>query len=98
MGREIVLSKRARLDLIEVWQFIADDNETAADRFLGRIDTVLAMLRDNPLAGCRRPELAPEIGSFPVGNFILFYRPIAASVELVRVRRGYLDIQPEDMD
>ena len=98
MAREIVRTKRARLDLIEVWQFIADDNEAAADRFLDRIDIVLAMLRDNPLAGRKRPELAPEIRSFPVGNFILFYRPIAAGIELVRVRSGYLDIQPEDMD
>jgi toxin ParE1/3/4 len=56
------------------------------------------MLRDNPMAGRKRPELATEIRSFPVGNYMLFYRAIAAGIELARVRSGYLDIQPEDMD
>jgi toxin ParE1/3/4 len=56
------------------------------------------MLRDNPMAGRKRSELAPEIRSFPVGKYVLFYRVITSGIELVRVRSGYLDIQPEDMD
>jgi toxin ParE1/3/4 len=95
---EIVLTQQARLDLIEIWRFIADDSGAAADRLLDRIDNVLAMLRDNPMAGRKRSELAPEIRSFPVGKYVLFYRVITSGIELVRVRSGYLDIQPEDMD
>jgi toxin ParE1/3/4 len=46
MAREIVRRPQARLDLIEIWGFIADDSEAAADRMLDRIDEVLRMLRD----------------------------------------------------
>src|SRR5215470_2868674 len=46
MAREILRRPQARLDLIEIWNFIADDNERAADRILDRIDKTLNMLRD----------------------------------------------------
>jgi toxin ParE1/3/4 len=99
MGRKVVRTPRARLDLIEIWQFIADDNETAADRLLDRMDEALAMLGDNPHAGRARPELAVDLRSFPIGNYVLFYRPMKdGGIELIRVRSGYLDIRPEDMD
>jgi toxin ParE1/3/4 len=97
MGRSIVRRPSARLDLIEIWQFIADDNEAAADRLLDRIESVLLMLSQNPLAGRARPELAIEIRSFPVGNYIIFYQPTEEGIDVVRVRSGYMDIQPEDV-
>lgn len=97
MGNDIIRTPRARLDLIEIWQFIADDNPSAADRLLDRIENALAMLCDNPRAGRARPELAAEIRSFPVGNYILFYRLLPEAIELVRVRSGYLDIHSDDL-
>lgn len=65
----------ARQDLIEIWTYVAADNEAAADGVLDRIDGVLAMLADNPQAGRQRPELAPALRSFPVGSYVLFYLP-----------------------
>jgi toxin ParE1/3/4 len=98
MANRLIRSPLARLDLIEIWQFLADNNEAAADRFLDRIEHSLLALRDNPLAGRARPELTSDIRSFAVGNYILFYRPLADGIELVRVLNGYQDIQPEDVD
>ncbi len=98
MRRDIFRTPLARLDLIEIWQFIADDNETAADRLLDRFETTLKMIADNPKAGRARPELADHIRSFPVGNYILFYRLTDLGIDLVRVRSAYLDIQPDDVD
>ena len=96
MAREIRRRPQAQLDLIEIWNFIADDNETAADRMLNRIDEVLRMLRDRPLAGRERPELAQGLRSFPVASYVLFYLPLPNGIELVRVRSGYLDIDAEE--
>ena len=93
---EIFRRPQAQLDLIEIWTFIADDNEVAADRVLDRIDSVLRMLSEQPEAGRARPELAPRLRSFPVGNYVLFYLPLEGGVELVRALSGYLDIGPED--
>jgi toxin ParE1/3/4 len=98
MANRVFRSPLARLDLIEIWQFIADDNEPAADRFLDRIDQALVMLRDNPQAGRARPELTADIRSFAVGNYVLFYRPVAGGIELVRALSGYRDIQPDDIE
>ena len=96
MALRISRTPRARLDLVEVWGYIADDNETAADQVLRRIDSVLAMLADTPLAGRARPELRPEIRSFPVGNYIIFYRVMPDAVDVVRVLSHYRDISQED--
>jgi toxin ParE1/3/4 len=98
MANEIFRRPRARLDLIEIWSYIADDNEAAADRMLDRFDRALRMLSDQPLAGRERPELAAGLRSFPVGNYVLYYRPLPNGVDLIRVRSGYMDIEPEDID
>ena len=98
MARRVTQRPKAERDLIEIWQFIADDNEPAADRLLDRIDRALLTLCDNPHVGRARPELAPNLRSYPVGNYVLYYRPMASGIEIVRVRSGYLDIQPDDMD
>lgn len=87
----------ARRDLIDIWLYIADDNEAAADRFLDRIQTALKMLLENPLAGRTRSELIEGLRSFPVGNYILFYRPAPGGIELIRALSGYRDFQPEDV-
>jgi toxin ParE1/3/4 len=97
MATRIARSPLARLDLIDIWQFIADDNEAAADRLLDRIEGVLLTLRDNPLAGRGRSELAADVRSFPVGNYVIFYRAIDDGVEVIRVLNGYRDIQLEDL-
>lgn len=94
----IVRSPKARRDLIQIWQFIADDSVAAADRFLDRIEKTLAMLRDNPLAGQPRPELAKNLRSFPIGNYMLFYRSLADGIDLARVISSYRDIQPDNIE
>jgi len=96
MAREILRRPQARLDLIEIWNFIADDNERAADRMLDRIDKTLNMLRDRPQVGRQRPELASELRSFPIGNYVLFYLPLPNGIDLLRVRSSYLDVGPDD--
>lgn len=96
MARKILRTPRARLDLIEIWLYIAADNSPAADRFLGRIEEALRLLRDNPQAGRAQPELAADLRSFPVGNYVMFYRPHSDGVELVHALSGYQDIGAEE--
>jgi toxin ParE1/3/4 len=56
------------------------------------------MLVDNPQAGRDRPELAPNLRSFPVGNYLIFYCPTHNGIEVVRVLNARQDISAEDMD
>jgi toxin ParE1/3/4 len=89
---KVIRSLEAAEDLLEIWQYIADDNEAAADKFLNEINATSKMLARNPKAGRERPELALKLRSFPVGHYVLFYRPIDDGVEIVRVLHGARDV------
>ena len=41
-----------------------------------------------PLMGPARPELGRDLRSFPVGDYLLIYRPVKEGIELVRVVHG----------
>lgn len=94
MGR---VEKRpaARTDLIEIWQYIADDSPQEANRFLDTLEEKIELLSDNPEMGKRRGELAESLRSFPVGNYVIFYRPLdrEEGIEVVRVLNAAQDIK-----
>lgn len=71
---DVVRHPLARRDLLEIWNFVADDNE-AADGVLDRIEAALIMLAENPLAGRARPELAAARRSVPASNDLISYQP-----------------------
>jgi toxin ParE1/3/4 len=98
MTMKLARTSLARLDLVEIWNFIADDNINAADKHLDKIESSLKILADNPNAGRARLELGKDMRSFPIGNYMLFYRTIANKIELVRVLSSYRDIQSSDMN
>jgi toxin ParE1/3/4 len=54
------------------------------------------MLTDSPQAGRARPELHQDIRSFPIGNYIVFYRVLAEAIDVVRVFNRNRDITPEE--
>jgi toxin ParE1/3/4 len=86
----------ARDQLEDIWLYIARDKDAAADRLLDRIDAALFDLADRPMMGRARPELAPELRSFVVGSYVLFYRPQPDGILLVAVLHGSRDIGPDD--
>jgi toxin ParE1/3/4 len=91
-------SPRTEIDLTSIWDFIAHDNARAADSLLVRIESAFEMLAQNPLAGRARNELAPNIRSFPVGSYVIFYVPLSDGVEVVRVLNGRQDIDADDLN
>ena len=93
---EVVRLPKAEADLIQIWRYIADDNEVAADRLLDRFADVAEKLAAYPEAGRSRPELAEDLRSFVVGNYILFYLATPTQLIVVRVLSRYLDIDQDD--
>ncbi|MCC5645749.1 type II toxin-antitoxin system RelE/ParE family toxin [Nostoc sp. CHAB 5824] len=90
----IILKKPlAQADLLDIWNFIANDSFEKADRLLQKIDNQLKILASNPSMGRKRNSLAPNLRSFPVGNYLIFYRPINQGIEVIRVLHGARDIQ-----
>jgi toxin ParE1/3/4 len=84
----IVRTPEAAADLWEIALYIARDNEDAAYRLIDTIDEKLEMLAQHPGGGQARPELLDNLRSFPVGRYIIFYRPINEGIEVLRVLHG----------
>lgn len=88
----IVKRPLARNDLAEIWDYIADDNENRADAFVDLIDQKFQELASHPNMGRSRDELAQGLRSFPVGRYVIFYRPMPEGVEIIRVLHGSRDL------
>ena len=74
----IVLQPRAKADLADIWEFIADDSDEQADAFIDLIDQKFQLLAQQSGIGRRRDELADGLRSFPVGRYVIFYLAIPA--------------------
>jgi toxin ParE1/3/4 len=86
------LTAAAENDLLSIWDYIAQDNPTAATRQLRRIEEQCNLLATNPQIGPARPDIAPEMRYFPVGSYLILYRILPDSIEIVRVLHGARDI------
>jgi toxin ParE1/3/4 len=86
--RRIVRSHQARLDLSEIWYFIAADSVEAADRWIDLLDQKMRPYAENPRLGTRREDLAEGLRSFPVGNYVVFYREVRGGIGIARVLHG----------
>lgn len=95
---KVFQTARAVLDLEEVWLYIATDNTVAADRLLDEIGATALNLAQQPRMGRARPELAADLRSFPIGRYVLFYRPVVDGVQLVRVLHSARDIDGADFE
>jgi toxin ParE1/3/4 len=54
------LTRRARTDVLQIWNYIAEDSEAAADRFVGLLIRHFELLGNNLYAGRARDELRDE--------------------------------------
>jgi toxin ParE1/3/4 len=75
----------SRDDLTAIWLYIAQDNVTAADRLVQEIDRTLNLLASFPHIGEAVEQLRPATRRFNIGNYQLFYEPIADGIRLLRV-------------
>jgi len=91
--REPRITPRAEVDLLEVWHYFARGSESAADSFLEKILKQCRQLAEFPRMGRARENLAPNLRSFPVKKFVIFYRPTDDTAEIVRILYGARDIE-----
>ena len=91
--KTIRLTAEAGNDIDEIWLFIAQDDPDAADRFHDILMSKFALLGKQPLIGRERNDLSPSLRSFPVGNYVIFYRDWPEFLEIMRVLHGARDIE-----
>ncbi|MCL1472112.1 type II toxin-antitoxin system RelE/ParE family toxin [Argonema antarcticum] len=83
----------ASRDIETIIDLIADNSGfDAAERFLKKVNQKCNNLANFPNMGRRRDELLQELRSFPVDDYLIFYRPIEGGIEILRVVSGYRDL------
>ena len=83
----------AEQDLMDIGLYVARNSPQAALRLVNSIEAQCHFLATSPFIGRSREELAPELRSFPVGNYIIFYRPVEDGMEIVRVVNAARDME-----
>ena len=83
----------AERDLVEIYLHISRDNPSAAEKLVRAINTKCERLARSPMMGRARPELRPDLRSFPYGAYLILYRATDGGVEIVRVVHGARNLE-----
>ncbi len=84
----------ASRDIEAIIDYVADNSSfDAAERLLNRINDQCKRLSSFPSMGRKRDELAPNVRSFPIDDYLIFYRAIEEGIEVLRVVSGYRDLR-----
>ncbi|PMB41272.1 plasmid stabilization protein [Fischerella thermalis CCMEE 5205] len=87
------LSQQAEQDLEDIWIYLAQQDELAADKQIAQLLDRLPMLAQFPDMGRKRDDLLQGLRSFPVKPYIVFYTKITDGIEIVRVLHQSRDIE-----
>jgi toxin ParE1/3/4 len=82
------LRPEAEADLEVIVSYIAQDDRSAARRWLEDMHHHCHTLGEMPGMGVARPDIRPDLRLFPRGNCLILYRKIEGGVEIVRVLHG----------
>ena len=91
--RRVCWTPSAGSDLVELahWIGVVNHRPLAADRFVDRIRMTCDRYAAAPELGELRNDLGEEIRLFPVGDYIVVYRPVSMGIEVIRVIHGSRD-------
>jgi toxin ParE1/3/4 len=85
----------ARNDLVSITTYIADrsGSRATAERFAGRIRDKCREIADAPIRlGRPRPDLLPDLFGTTYGSYLILFRHIGDTVEIVNVIEGHRDM------
>ena len=83
---------QAETDILEIWDYIAEDSMVEADLWVDRLDEKFALWATQPMMGRSRDELTPGVRSLAFGRYVVFYEPLPDGIDVVRVLHSSRDI------
>ncbi|MEO5338311.1 MAG: type II toxin-antitoxin system RelE/ParE family toxin [Magnetospirillum sp. WYHS-4] len=75
-------------DLAEIGGYIAKDNKREAERFINRIKDKCREIAASSEMGRLREAFGSGVRTFPVGNYLIFYKPTRSGVIVLRIIHG----------
>jgi toxin ParE1/3/4 len=91
----VVVSLRARSDILDIHSYLAERSLVAADRILARFSQRFDELREFPLLGPDRSEFRPSLRGLLMDGYIAFYLVETDRMVIVRVIDSRRDIEHE---
>ncbi len=91
---KIQRSITAKSDLKSIWHFIADQNPTAADTHIDRIEERISLLARMPDLGTRLATPDDDVRFFTFGSYVIYYRIANDSLRILRVLHGARQLPP----
>lgn len=92
--KRFIFTPRARHDVNDIWDYIADDNIAAADRVLDALHNAMVKLAKSPGIGHWREELTDKRHRFfPVYSYLIVYRHETKPLQIIRVLHASRDVQ-----
>jgi toxin ParE1/3/4 len=92
---ELLVSDKARSDLLRIYRYLEERSPNAADAFGRRIDANFANLVRFPFIGRERSWLAPGIRCLVVGRHLIFYLVDSEQITIVQVIDARMDVDEE---
>lgn len=92
-----VLTSIAKADVFDIWTYIAENSEPAADRVEQAIYDACAFLAEDPASGHTRPDLTARplrfwtLTRYP--NYTVVYRPETVPLQIVAVLHSKRNIR-----
>jgi toxin ParE1/3/4 len=90
-GHKPQFKRRALVDLVEIWNYLAERNIGAADRIVGRLHERCDTLANNPGFGSKHPDLRPDLRLSSCEGYVIIYRIVDDMIEVTRVFHGSRD-------
>ncbi len=88
----LVILPAARADLIEIGDFIAQDNPGRALSFLAEIEAKMRQAADRPESFPVRDDVREGLRSARHGRYLIFFLEAGAEIQVVRVLHGARDL------
>ena len=89
---KVDLTLAARLDLQEIWDYVARDSPFQADRLIERFTIKFSYLAQHTGLGRLRPELADGCKSYSLGKYGFYFRAEDDGILVLRVLHSARDI------
>lgn len=81
-------SSIASQDMLGIWEQIAQDSPSAADRMWQRFEVRFELLLDYPYMGESQERFRPGLRSIVEGSYVIFYEPRPDEILIYRVLHG----------
>ena len=88
----LVILPAARADLIEIGDFIAQDNPGRALSFLAELEAKMLQTAERPESFPARDDLPEGLRSARHGRYLIFFLNAGEEVQIVRVLHGARDL------